>query len=51
MDTWGKLLKAQSPIMIPLAASHQLLTHPSQPKRKGETNKGIKEEIGKNKIK
>ena len=31
MDTWEKLLKAQSPIMTPLAASHLLLTHPSQP--------------------
>lgn len=32
-DTWGKLLKAQSPIRIPLVASHQQLTHPSQPTR------------------
>lgn len=36
MDTWGKLLKAQSPTMILLAASHQLLTHPNQPTLKIE---------------
>lgn len=31
MDTWGKLLKAQFPTTIPLAASHLQLTHPNQP--------------------